>query len=129
MGRTIVTLIVLAVAPIAINAQALAQLVDVPPEVIRAVNVLFDLINKRTPIWINPQLKITEVSRNGETIFFAMESTLPGDRWTQEMHDRASQEATKVLGQGYACIVWLRISNALRHHRPVGPPHHWLFCV
>ena len=59
MGRTIVTLIVLAVAPIAINAQALAQ------EVIRAVNLLFDLINKRTPIWINPQLKITEVSRNG----------------------------------------------------------------
>ena len=48
MGRTIVTLIVLAVAPIAINAQALAQLVDVPPEVIGAVNV----INKRTPIWI-----------------------------------------------------------------------------
>src|SRR6516165_5001495 len=85
MGRTIVTLIVLAVAPIAINAQALAQLVDVPPEVIRAVNVLFDLINKRTPIWINPRLKITEASRNGETIFFAMESTLPGDRWTQDM--------------------------------------------
>jgi hypothetical protein len=78
MGRTIVTLIVLAVAPIAINAQALAQLVDVPPKVITAVNVLFDLINKRTPILINPQLKITEVSRKGETIFFSMESTLPG---------------------------------------------------
>ena len=93
MGRSIVTLIVLAVAPIAINAQALAQLVDVPPEVIGAVNV----INKRTPIWINPQLKITEVSRNGETILFSMESTLPGDRWTQEMRDRASQETTKGL--------------------------------
>jgi len=26
-----------------------------------------------------------------------MESTLPGDRWTQEMHDRASQETTKGL--------------------------------
>ena len=97
MGRTIVTLIVLAVAPIAINAQALAQRVDVPPEAIRAVNVLFDLINKRTPIWINPQLKITEVSRNGETIFFSIGSALPGDRWTQEMHDRASQETTKLL--------------------------------
>ena len=91
MGRTIVTLIVLAVAPIAINAQALAQ------EVIRAVNLLFDLINKRTPILINPQLKITEVSRNGETIVFSMESTLPGDRWTQVMRDRASQETTKGL--------------------------------
>src|SRR6516164_508630 len=97
MGRSIVTLIVLAVAPIAINAQALAQLVDVPPEVIRALGVLFDLINKRTPIWINPQLKITQVSRNGETIFFSMETTLPGDRWTQEMRDRASQETTKGL--------------------------------
>ena len=59
LGRTIVTLTVLAVALIAINAQALAQLVEVPPEVIRALNVLFDLINKRTPIWINPQQKIT----------------------------------------------------------------------
>ena len=97
MGRTIVTLIVLAVAPIAINAQALAQRVDVPPEVITAVNALFDLINKRTPIWINPQLKITEVSRNGKTIFFSIGSALPGDRWTQEMHDRASQETTKLL--------------------------------
>ena len=97
MGRTIVTLIVLAVAPIAINAQALTQLVDVPPEAIRAVNVLFDLINKRTLIWINPQLKITEVSRNGKTIFFSIGSALPGDRWTQEMHDRASQETTKGL--------------------------------
>ena len=26
-----------------------------------------------------------------------MESTLPGDRWTQEMRDRASQETTKGL--------------------------------
>jgi hypothetical protein len=84
-------LTVLAVALIAINAQALAQLVQVPPEVIRAL----DLINKRTPIWINPQQKITQVSRNGETIFFSMETTLPGDRWTQEIHDRASQETTK----------------------------------
>jgi hypothetical protein len=97
MGRTIVTLTVLAVALIAINAQALAQLVDVPPEVIRALNVQFGLINKRTPIWINPQLKITEVSRNGETIFFSMETTLPRDQWTQEMRDRASQETTKGL--------------------------------
>jgi len=24
-----------------------------------------------------------------------METTLPGDRWTQEIHDRASQETTK----------------------------------
>ena len=91
MGRTIVTLTVLAVALIAINGQALAQPVEVPPEVIRAL----DLINKRTPIWINPQQKITQVSRNGETIFFSMETTLPGDRWTQEIHDRASQETTK----------------------------------
>ena len=115
MGRTIVTLIVLAVAPIAINAQALAQLVDVPPEVIRAVIVLFDLVNKRTPIWINPQLKVTEVSRNRETIFFSMESTLPGDRWTQEMRDRRwpGNNQGIVLGQGYACIARLRISNAL----------------
>ena len=66
MGRTIVTLTVLAVALIAMNAQASAQLV--PPEVIRTLDVL----NKRTPIWINPQLKITEVSRNGETILFSM---------------------------------------------------------
>ena len=93
MGRTIMTLTVLAVALIAINGQALAQPVEVPPEVIRAL----DLINKRTPIWINPQLKITQVSRNGETIFFSMETTLPGDRWTQEMRDRASQETTKGL--------------------------------
>jgi hypothetical protein len=96
MGRTIVTLTVL-VALIAINAQALAQLAELPPEVSRALGVLFDLINKRTPIWINPQLKITQVSRNGETIFFSMETTLPGDRWTQEMRDRASQETTKGL--------------------------------
>ena len=40
MGRTIVTLTVLAVALIAINAQPLAQLVEVPPE----LGVLFDLI-------------------------------------------------------------------------------------
>jgi len=46
-------LTVLAVALIAINAQALAQLVEVPPGVIRTL----DLINKRTPIWINPQQK------------------------------------------------------------------------
>jgi hypothetical protein len=87
MGRTIVTLTVLSVALIAINAQALAQ--QVPPEVIRTLDVL----NKRTPIWINPQLKITQVSRNGETILFSMETTLPRDRWTQEM----SQETTKGL--------------------------------
>jgi len=87
MGRTIVTLTVLAVALIAINAQALAQLV--PPEVIRTLDVL----NKRTPIWINPQLKITQISRNGETILFSMETTLPRDRWTQAMH----QETTKGL--------------------------------
>jgi hypothetical protein len=93
MGRTIVTLTALAVALIAINAQALAQLVEAPPEVIRAL----DLINKRTPIRINPQPKITQVSRNGETILFSMETTLPGDRWTQEMRDRASQETTKGL--------------------------------
>ena len=60
-------------------------------------NVQLYLINKRTPIWINPQLKITEVSRNGETILFSMGTTLPGDRWTQEMRDRASQETTKGL--------------------------------
>ena len=59
--------------------------------------MLFDLINKRTPIWINPQLKITQVSRNGEAIFFSMETTLRGDRWTQEMRDRATQETTKGL--------------------------------
>ena len=93
MGRTIVTLTVLTVALIAINTQALAQLVEVPPE----LGVLFDLINKRTPIWINPQLKITQVSRNGEAIFFSMETTLRGDRWTQEMRDRATQETTKGL--------------------------------
>jgi hypothetical protein len=92
IGRTIVTLTVL-VALIAINAQALAQLVEVPPEVIRAL----DLINKRTPISINPQLKITQVSRTGETILFSMETTLPGDRWTQEIRDRASQETSKGL--------------------------------
>jgi len=91
MGRTIVTLTVLTVALIAINAQALTQLVEVPPE----LRVLFDLINKRTPIWINPQLKITQVSRNGETILFSMETTLPMDRWTQEMRDRTTQETTK----------------------------------
>ena len=91
MGRTIVTLTVLTVALIAINAQALAQLVEVPPE----LRVLFDLINKRTPIWINPQLKITQVSRNGETILFSMETTLHMDRWTQEMRDRTTQETTK----------------------------------
>ena len=55
--------------------------------------MLFDLINKRTPIWINPQLKITQISRNGETILFSMETTLPRDRWTQAMH----QETTKGL--------------------------------
>jgi len=87
MGRTIVTLTVLAVALIAMNAQASAQLV--PPEVIRTLDVL----NKRTPIWINPQLKITQIARNGETILFSMGTTIPRDRWTQEM----SQETTKGL--------------------------------
>ena len=70
---------------------------DVPPEAIRALSVQLYLINKRTPIWIKPQLKITEVSRNGETILFSMETTLPGDRWTKEMHDHASPETTKGL--------------------------------
>ena len=93
MGRTIVTLIVLAVELIAINAQALAQLVEVPPGVIRTL----DLISKRTPISINPQLKISEVSRTGETILFSVQTTLPRDRWTQEIQDRASRETTKGL--------------------------------
>ena len=95
-GRTIVILTVLAMALAAINAQALAQLAEVPPEVIRAL-ILFDLTNKHTPIWINPQLKITHVSRNGVAILYSMETTLPEDQWTQEMRDRASKETTKGL--------------------------------
>jgi hypothetical protein len=96
-GRTIVTLTFLAMVLVAINVQALAQLAEVPPEAIRMLDVLFDLMNKRTPIWINPQLKITHVSRNGEAILYSMETTLPEDQWTQEMRDRPSQETTKGL--------------------------------
>lgn len=60
-------------------------------------NLLFDLVNKRAPIWINPQLKITHVSRNGEAILYSIETTLSEDQWTQEMRDRPSEETTKQL--------------------------------
>src|SRR6516225_8113007 len=76
MGRTIVTLIVLAVTPIAINDQALTQLVDVPQEAISAVNVLFDMINKRTHIWINPQLKGIASASRGNSNFFSIGSAI-----------------------------------------------------
>lgn len=84
-------------ANIQVSAQ---QLVGVPPDVTDQLDANVILMNKQAPIEINPLQKMTQVSRNGGTILYSIETAVPQGQWSQEMRERPSRETTKVICEG-----------------------------
>ena len=88
------TTAMLAGATLPVSSQ---QLVGVPKEVTDKMDENAILMNKQVPIQINPLQKLTDVSRNGGTILYSVETAVPQEKWTQEMRERPSRETTKVM--------------------------------
>jgi hypothetical protein len=76
------------------------QLVGIPAELTSALDENVALMNKQAPIEINPLQKMTRVSRNGGTILYSIETSLPQPQWSKDMLERPSRETTKVMCEG-----------------------------
>jgi hypothetical protein len=91
------------------------QLPGVPREVIDRLDENVVLMNKQTPIEINPLQKMMKVSRNGGVILYSIETSVPQEKWTQEMRERPGRETTKVMCTGKETRLLLDYGFQLRY--------------
>jgi hypothetical protein len=77
------------------------------------------LMNKQAPIEVNPLQKLTHVARNGGTILYSVETSVPQEKWSQEMRERPIRETTKVMCGDKDTRVLLNYGFQLRILSPI----------
>jgi len=85
---------ILTAAMVSLSLQASAQN-TIPPDVAARLDKQIESMNKQTPVDLNPQQKLTHVSREGAVILYSVETAIPAEKWTQEMRDWPFRESTK----------------------------------
>jgi 3-polyprenyl-4-hydroxybenzoate decarboxylase len=79
-----------------LSSQASAQII-IPADVAARLDRQVELMNKQTPIEINPLQKLTHVSRDGAVILYSVETAVAQEKWTQEMRERPVKESTRAM--------------------------------
>jgi 3-polyprenyl-4-hydroxybenzoate decarboxylase len=79
-----------------LSSQASAQII-IPADVAARLDRQVELMNKQTPIEINPLQKLTHVSRDGAVILYSVETAVAQEKWTQEMRERPVKESTSAM--------------------------------